>query len=345
MGDRPRSPWRAGLALAVAVAGTGIAGYLISRPSRPPQPVPPGSTTPPVTQNPSLFGPQSTGGFSVADDAASGQVVVFGGIQDNEATWLWNGTRWDLAQPKVSPPGRIDAATAYDPALHLVLLFGGHGAPGTDLHDTWAWGGTTWRELDSGTGISPPADADMAWDPASDQMVLIAAGSADNTSTSWVWSGTRWMRMTNGLPTPPAAVALGFDPASRRLLAVGLLPPFTPTQAEPTETWAWNGSSWLRLSLHADPIASEIVAVSWDPVSSRFLLFADQPSSTNPAGIWSWNGSGWAASATVGQPILDGAIVSTNTSLLLVGALDSTGLGTVTRVQVFSWDAAGWRAA
>jgi hypothetical protein len=345
MGDRPPYSWRAWFALGIAVAGMGLAGYLISRASHSPQPAPPGSTAPPVTQNPSLFGPQSTGGFSVADDAASGQVVVFGGIQDDEATWLWNGTRWNLAEPKVSPPGRIDAATAYDPALHLVLLFGGHGAPGTDLHDTWGWGGTSWRELDGGAGESPPADADMAWDAALDDMVLIAAGSADTTSTTWVWSATHWTRVASGLPTTPAAVAAGFDPSTHRLVAVGLARPPDPPLGQPTRTWTWNGSVWQETFLHGDPVAFDVLAVTWDPVSSQFLLFAGQPSSTNPAGTWDWNGAEWVASATAGQPILDGAIVTTSTSLLLVGALDSTGLGTVTRVQVFSWSAAGWRAA
>ena len=71
--------------------------------------------------------PPATAGYSVADDLATRQVVVFGGIADNQATWLWSGSRWSLAQPATSPSGRIEAAAAYDPALHLVLLFGGHG--------------------------------------------------------------------------------------------------------------------------------------------------------------------------------------------------------------------------
>ena len=345
MGDHPRYSWRAGLALAFAVAGTATVGYVISRASQSPQPVPPGSTPSAVTRSPTPIGPQSTGGFSVADDAATGEVVVFGGIQDDEATWLWSGTRWNLAEPSVSPPGRIDAASAYDPALHLVLLFGGHGAPGTDLHDTWAWGGTTWRELDSGAGAPPPADADMAWDAALGQMVLIAANSADAASTTWVWTDTHWKRVATGLPTTPGAAAIGVDPSTHQLLAVGLLPPFTPTIAAPAQTWDWDGSSWRLLTLRADPLAVAVLAVTWDPVSRTLLLFADKQSGTDIAAVWGWNGSGWQELTTAPQRILDGALVATDTSLLLIGATDSTGSGAATPVRVFSWNADGWRAA
>jgi hypothetical protein len=341
--DHPRYSGRAAFALATAVAVTGLAGYLISRPSGPLRSAPPVSTTPPQQHDPAPIAPQSAGGFSVADDPAVDQVVMFGGLQDDEATWVYDGTRWALEEPKVSPPGRIDAAIAYDPLLHLVVLFGGHGAPGTDLHDTWAWAGATWHELDKGSDGVPPADADMAWDPGLDQLVLIAAGSADTMSSTWVWSGAHWTRRSTGPPATPAAVALGFDPSSHRLLAVGLVQPFSPTLAEPTQTWTWNGSGWRQLPLRADPLAVEVRAVALDPASGQLLLFTDQPSRSEASAVWSWNGSEWMESTTPAQAILDGATVTTNTSLLLVGALDSTARGAATPVQVYVWTANRWQ--
>lgn len=151
--------------------------------------------------------------------------------------------------------------------------------------------------------------------------------------------------VASGLPTTPAAVSVGFDPATQRLVAVGLAHVPDPPLGQPTRTWSWNGSAWQQISLTGAPIAVDVLAVSWDPVTGEFLLFADQPSSTKPASAWSWTAAGWVASATVAQPVLDGAVVTTATALLLVGALDSTGLGPVTRVQVFSWSPEGWSAA
>jgi hypothetical protein len=343
VGDHRRSSGRAGIALAIAVVAAGLVGFLISRPSHPLHPAPPVSTTPPQLDL-APMGPQSAGGFSVADDPVSGQIVMFGGLPDDEATWLFDGARWTLAEPTLSPSGRIDAAIAYDPALHLVLLFGGHGSPGTDLHDTWAWGGAAWRELDTGDGDSPPADADMAWDPELHQMVLIAAGSADTTSTTWVWSVTHWSRRASGPPTTPDAMAVGFDAPSHQLLAVGLLPPFSPTLAEPTQTWTWNGYAWRQLPLRADPLAVAVRAVAGDPVSGQFLLFTAQPPSPEPYAVWSWNGATWKRSTTAGYAILEGTVVTMDSRLVLVGALNSVGRGATTAVQVFAWTVNGWKA-
>jgi hypothetical protein len=95
-------------------------------------------------------------GFTAADDPLSHQVVVFGGVDSYDTTWLWDGKGWSLAHPTLTPPGRYAAAAAYDPLTGLVMLYGGDLGSGSVVADTWAWDGTTWAELDSGTG-GPPA--------------------------------------------------------------------------------------------------------------------------------------------------------------------------------------------
>jgi hypothetical protein len=82
---------------------------------------------------------------SMAYDAATGTVVLFGGVgrvpHGNRVladTWTWDGTTWTQQTPATSPPGRDDAAMAYDGAASTVVLFGGHRHG--FLADTWTWG-------------------------------------------------------------------------------------------------------------------------------------------------------------------------------------------------------------
>jgi hypothetical protein len=82
---------------------------------------------------------------SMAYDAATGTVVLFGGSgypvtpRTYGDTWTWDGTTWTLQHPAASPPPEYDAAMAYDPATGTVVLFGGDNLH-RRLGDTWLWG-------------------------------------------------------------------------------------------------------------------------------------------------------------------------------------------------------------
>lgn len=340
MGEPPRPRRSAAVGLVIAIAGAGVIGYLIARHAAPPGHVPPASQ---LAKSPVPIWPASTDGYSVADDLATHQIVVFGGLADNSATWLWDGTNWTLGEPQLSPPGRIDAAAAYDPALQVVLLFGGHGPPGTDLSDTWAWGGASWRELDKGTNEPPRSDASMAWDAALNEMVLVAGGPSDTATTTWVWSDSRWTRLRGGLPAAPTAIGLGFDPQTRDLIAV--IHGQTSGSATPIQTWAWDGAAWHRLTTHVVPQADVVVGVGWDPLSHRMLMFAGGPLAFGVGRMWAWDGTDWLPlPGAKGPLILDGELVSTDTSLLLVGALRALA-AQPGRIDVWSWNDATWTPA
>jgi Galactose oxidase, central domain len=78
---------------------------------------------------------------SMAYDAATGNVVLFGGGTASTNfgdTWTWDGSTWTKQAPKTSPPARHSASMAYDAATGNVVLFGGQG--GVFLGDTWTWG-------------------------------------------------------------------------------------------------------------------------------------------------------------------------------------------------------------
>src|SRR5689334_6258159 len=71
--------------------------------------------------------PLARWGASMAYDAATGNVVLFGGSRGSgnvlRDTWVWNGATWAKRAPATSPPALFDAAMAYDAATGNVVLF------------------------------------------------------------------------------------------------------------------------------------------------------------------------------------------------------------------------------
>src|ERR1017187_7229648 len=98
---RPR--WKAGALLAGAVFLAAAVGFVLSRPNAP-KPFPPGrAVSPPViTTVPPSAGPtplphencaacpMSGYGYALANYPPSQQVLLFGGVDNYDNTWLWN---------------------------------------------------------------------------------------------------------------------------------------------------------------------------------------------------------------------------------------------------------------
>ena len=88
----------------------------------------------------------------MAYDAATGQVVLFGGTNGSNLgdTWTYNGTTWTQQSPATSPSARSESTMAYDAATGQVVLFGGNNGSGY-LNDTWTYNGTTWTQQSPAT--------------------------------------------------------------------------------------------------------------------------------------------------------------------------------------------------
>ena len=163
-----------------------------------------GSTWQPLS--PDISPPSSIGGetrdVQMVDDAATGQMLLYG--DPSQTMWTWDGTNWSQLTATGGPSPRVGASMVYDSALGEVLLFGGVAVTGYTpatatkgeaytmggpLNDLWAWSGGGWRQLHPAT--SPPARfyAQMAYDAASGQVLLF--GGAVNTiadiADTWVY--------------------------------------------------------------------------------------------------------------------------------------------------------------
>ena len=90
-------------------------------------------------------------GWQAAFDAASRQVLLFGGDTDSgppgNGTWKWNGSTWVQLDPALSPPGRGGGTMTYDSTSKRLYLFGGftNAAMTKFPRTTWRWNGKTWH--------------------------------------------------------------------------------------------------------------------------------------------------------------------------------------------------------
>jgi len=84
------------------------------------------------------------GTYAGAYEQAHGTVVVFVVPSDTQIaeTWVWDGATWRKEHPAHQPPGRPDAAMAYDRNANRVVLYDG---------DLWAWDGADWALVEEGT--------------------------------------------------------------------------------------------------------------------------------------------------------------------------------------------------
>jgi hypothetical protein len=183
---------------------------------------------PPVPPSPRRF--DTTTGM--AYDAATGTVVLFGGLVANGVvigdTWIWDGKAktWTQQFPGNSPSPRR-TMLVYDESAHNVVLFGGDNATGlgntdTYYNDTWVWDGANWTQQFPAPAPSPRAMSALAYDRSRGVIVLFS-GQADGPLTdTWVWGSKTWTEIhPKSAPVSRWATNFAYDPYAAGLLLFG----------------------------------------------------------------------------------------------------------------------------
>jgi hypothetical protein len=249
-------------------------------------------------------GPPARYGAMVAYDAASGQVVLFGGFNFDlpggymADTWTWNGSTWTEQSPGSSPPAREFGVMAYDAATSQVVLFGGVG-DGL-LNDTWTWNGTTWTQQTPTTSPLARYGSTMAYDTASSQLILfggLTSSSGDKNDT-WTWSGSTWTELSPGTSPPVREEAtMAYDAASSQVVLFG---GFNGVD-ELNDTWTWNGTTWTEQSAAPSGLTvRDDAAMAYDAAISQVVLFGGNgPGSVALNDTWTWNGTMWTEQSAV----------------------------------------------
>ncbi len=117
--------------------------------------------------------PPARDSHSMAYDALSRQVVMFGGwgpsIPGNFAddSWAYDyGTNtWTELAPGTSPPARNSAAMAYDTESDRVVLFGGQVSANVLADDTWIYAALTPSSPKNLVAVEGDGEVALSWDP------------------------------------------------------------------------------------------------------------------------------------------------------------------------------------
>jgi hypothetical protein len=246
--------------------------------------------------------PPARSAASMAFDAASGTVILFGGFDTDGNllgdTWSWDGQDWTQLFPAHSPDPRAEASMAYDAGHHVLVLFGGNNSTGSNavLGDTWTWNGSDWSQRLP--GVSPPgrSAAAMAYDSRDSAVVLFGgSGAATTLSDTWTWDGSQWSPQDVGATAPAARAdaSMEYDASHQYLVLAGgfLIAP---------DTWTWTlAGGWQQVSGAAQLGYRENFGLVYDSASQRMLtfggyLFAAHENIQGPvADMFTFSGSAW----------------------------------------------------
>ncbi len=241
--------------------------------------------------------------------------------------------QWNL-HPGMAPPSLANHAMAYDRVRERVVMFGGD-SPNGPINETYEWDGSTWvLAHPGGAGApTPRSGAKMTYDAARGVCVLVGGadllGPSDET---WEWDGFNWQLRASGPGASPGGPRhlhdVAYDEARGVTVVYGGLPPFG-------ETWEWDGNVWTPVLTPNLPGAGDrhFIAMTYDPITQRILLFGGIDSLGYNNDVWSYDGLDWSIVGTIGVPPSPRANVSfvfdsSRSVAVLHGGDDFTGLVT-----------------
>lgn len=224
----------------------------------------------------SCAAPSARQGAALAYDAASRQLVLFGGAAAGGApladTWAWDGVGWhQLTWPgSPGPSARTGHSLVYDQRGGRLVLFGGLGAGGPQqpLGDAWQLDTAKgWQRL-SDTGAGGASSPEPRWQAAMastrDGVVLFGGLAATGTplADTWLLDGSGWRQTGSGscAATPASsprcrrAATLASDGMGGALLLGGWLGEGEATPTFDDVVWGWDGQSWSQPAIYRPPV-------------------------------------------------------------------------------------------
>jgi len=255
---------------------------------------------------------------AMAWDPVGAQVLMFGGMPDEQFlllgdTWLWDGTSWKKsATDGTGPTPRYGHAMALDEGRNRIVLFGGWtmGDPQKPppLSDVWEWDGTAWHEVwpsDATGGPHARGEAAMAYDPSRKAVVIFGGGTGygeldSELGDAWAWDGKAWTQLSEG-PGARRARIMFWDPSASGLAMHGGWTLSGPPMAF-EDAWLLKGGTWS--SLGTQEAAKRFhPAFAWDSIRQRAVMIGGSAvMGDNLLGTWEWDGSAWTKHVLTPSP-------------------------------------------
>lgn len=238
---------------------------------------PPASTPPPLSGAAMTYVPY-----------AGGALLLFGGQEPNstlsDELWQFAGESWTEIHPLGGPPVAREGSTfTFDPALGVVVLFGGLGASGP-LGDTWELGYlpsvSEWSWSRVAPARSPTARylAAATYDPSLSAILLFGGcGGADcPLGDTWTFTGSTWSECATSscgsgqAPSARYGSAITYDGAADAIVLFG----GAGAEGVVGDTWEYNGTGWhLVIPAAAGPPAAMESDLAYDPGLNGTVLW------------------------------------------------------------------------
>ena len=218
---------------------------------------------------------------------------------DRDRVWSWDGARWEV-ETEAGPPGRVNAAAAYDRRHGQAVVAGGSrqaavGDRWDVVGDTWIGDGKGWRRV---ADITPRDHQSMVYDEGREAVLMFGGISGDRStpwpSDTWELRRGRWSRIATEGPAGRGRTAMAYDGARRQLVlfgGVGGSP--APDQPQPWygDTWVWE---WSALAAVADdgPRARYAHGMVFDERAGVVLLYSGAAAHRDAplSDMWKWDG-------------------------------------------------------
>ena len=236
---------------------------------------------------PRINGIMSYDGTAVIAYGGQSASSLTGVLQD---TYLWNGTSWTKQTPATVPFGRYNAAASYLAGTGLIM-FGGQNL-NTILTETWLWTNASKNWVLQTPATVPQARINHAM-ASSPTQVLMFGGQGTNSqfNDTWSYAAGNWTQLKPAVsPSIRSNSSLSYDSVNNVFVLFGGQNEYNYLP----ETWIYNPSTlnWSQVPFvnvngvtPAGRIGSQM---SWDPSSSRTILFGGVIATDNSASSASW---------------------------------------------------------
>jgi hypothetical protein len=256
--------------------------------------------------------PSARGYVTMAYDAQSQQVVLFGGqtgtwnlrTSANGETWAYdvNANTWAQMFPKLKPNDKSAAQLGYDVESDRVIMYGGgHWVWGLATEETWAYdyNTNTWEKM--AYGPKNHLGARLAYDSESDRTILFGGLNAGKWNVAdwfffddtWAYdynSGT-WTEMKPAISPPGRNYqAMTYDSKADRVLTWGGM--YIDESPLPESMWAYdyNTNTWEEFVTGEElyPKSRDYAAMAYDVGSDRTILFGGVPIEDPEGEVGTW---------------------------------------------------------
>ena len=240
-------------------------------------------------------------------DSVRNRVVLLGG-DHTTVVWEWDGSDWIANGSACAALGRRGATAAAHASKPI--LIGGEvayekgGFPIYEtMGDTWSWNGRTCARLVGNATPQGSYSQAMAFDRVRGETVLFGGQDARADQT-WLFDGSRWTERLPAL-TPPERYlhAMVFDEARERVLLFGGSAYRSRVIVRRSDTWEWDGTTWLQLHPATAPLARGGHGLVYDRARRHALLFGGYDENfVYLDDTWVWDGTNWNPQQPASRP-------------------------------------------